>query len=137
MYVTSVTLTRSILCDPTNPTVQIACGTGSLGSGSSQRLTNGSADGEFRVYAGDRTRLVTYRTTARGLPVVLKGLTAAQRYLVECAWLGIMLLFRDTYGNKIFGGYLQFQTLDLPRSSQGAVCDIAVTLQRVTYSEAV
>lgn len=138
MYSASVILTRSVLLDPTNPATQVAAFTGGLGAGgTSQRVHSHDLGGEFREYAAGRSRLVLDRSRVRTIPLTLKALTAAQQRLVDEVWPGRLLLFRDTYGTRVFGSYLSTQLLHIARSSLGDVADISLTFQRLTYVDQV
>lgn len=136
MYISSVALTRVFVCDPANVSLQVICGSnGSLGGGG-QRVHTKALDGDFRKYAGNRVRLVTTAAVARTIPITLRTLTKQQAIQIE-RWAGTTLLFRDSYGTRLFGSYIQPQRLHIPRTSHGTLIDIAIQLQNVTYSDAV
>lgn len=138
MYVASVILAQPILLDPVNPATQVAAFTGGMGAGTTQQRVHAhTLGGEFREYAAGRTRLVLDQTNVRTIPLVLKGLTPAQRRLVDEVWPGKLLLFRDTYGTRVFGSYLNPQVLHIARASLGEVADISLTFQRLTYTDQV
>jgi hypothetical protein len=136
MYSTSVALTRCFLSDPSNPALAVIFGSsGSLG-GLGQRTSSDDLDGEFRQYAGGRIRLVLGVTTTRSTPITLRALTPTQARQVR-RWRGALLLLRDTYGLRVYGSYLGTQQLNIPRTSQGNLVDLAVQFQAVTYSDRV
>lgn len=138
MYTASVTLAQAILLDPVNPATQVVAFTGAMGVGSSgQRIHAHTLGGEFREYAAGRTRLVLDQTNVRQIPLVLKALTVAQLRLVDTVWPGRLLLFRDTYGSRVFGSYLDPKVLHIARSSLGDVSDVGLTFQRLTYTDQV
>lgn len=138
MYAATVTLAKPVLLDPVNPATQVAAFTGGLGAGgTSQRVHGFELGGEFRGYAAGRTRLVLDQSSVRTIPLVLKALTAAQQHLVDEVWPGRLLLFRDTYGTRVFGSYLATQLLHVARSSLGDVADVGLTFQRLSYIDQV
>lgn len=138
MYVGSVTLALPVLLDPANPLTQIAAGTGGMGPGATaQRVHAYQQGGEFREYAAGRTRLVLTQSSTRTVPLVFKSLTRVQHRLLTEVWPGRLLLFRDTYGTRIFGSYLAESLQHIPRSSLGDVSDVGLTFQKLTYTDQV
>lgn len=136
MYTASSTLALPVLLDPVNPLTQLVAGTGGLGPGSAaQRIHASQQGGEFRQYAAGRVRLVLDQSSVRTIPLVFKNLSRAQRRLLVDVWPGRLLLFRDTYGTRVFGAYLAESLQHIPRSSLGDVADIGITFQKLTYTD--
>ncbi len=91
--------------------------------------------GEFRNYAGGRTRLVVGSPLTYSQGLMLRAVPGADvTKLVQ--WTGKLLLFRDTYGLKMWGSYLTpsvtWTTLTSPK-----VADVTFTFTAVTFDEGV
>jgi hypothetical protein len=63
--------------------------------------------------------------------LALIGLTSAQAAQIE-QWAGTLLLFRDSYGNALYGTYVGTQTMHYPRSN--GLAAVALTFREVSYS---
>jgi len=138
LYTASVALTLPVLLDPSNPRTQLVTGTGGLGQGTSaQRVHAYQQGGEVREYAAGRERMVLTQSNSRQIPLVFKACTPAQRRLLVDVWPGRLLLFRDTYGTRVFGSYLAESVQHIPRASLGDVADIGITFQRLTFTDQV
>jgi hypothetical protein len=138
MATASVTFDRVYIMDPLDPLNPIVAGsTGGLGGGTKANVA--ALDGEFRTYVG-RTRLITRTVTTRTFTFALRQLTYAQSQKLE-GWLGRTLLFRDTYGRRVWGAYITTSQLEYVNSTNGpnpqGLSDVALTFQEITYSDEV
>lgn len=128
----SVTLSLPVLELAASPTTSVVCGTAGRGD-------NFAQDGEFRNYANGTTRLIVGTGTTRALPITLRALTPAQVDTVM-SMVGKVVLFRDTYGRRVYGAFLTTATVDIPLSGLAnttLMTDITISLQEVDYDEAV
>lgn len=80
--------------------------------------------------------MITRPVTRRNVNIVLRALTPQQARQIK-RWRGTLLLLRDTYGMRLYGSYLSTQELNIPRTSQGTLKDIAIAFTAVTYSDTV
>jgi len=133
-YTTSVTLTSGWLLDPADPSTAIPVGSSGSPGGASAAARAGQRAGEIREYAAGRVRAVLGPGTARGIGLTLRGCTPDQVHQIEIVWPGTLLLYRDTYGVRQFGTYLNTQVI---QRRNNAKSDIAVDWRELTYSEAV
>lgn len=129
----SIILDRAWLMDPTDPTNPIVAGsTGSVGGGS--RTNTLHRDGDFRTYVG-RTRMIVRPTTTGSYQIALRNLTKDQADLLQ-SWKGRVLLLRDVYGRRVWGGFLDTARLEYLNTS-GGLCDVSFTFMEITFSDAV
>lgn len=124
--------------DLTQPDTYIIVGTsGGMGGGGS-RADDGSVAGDFRQYANGSTRMILGTVLTRTQSLALRALSPSQ---VDTVLLmrGQVLCFRDTYGRKVFGGYLSTTVTDIPfsgRKSTGEMMsDVGLVIQSVTWDE--
>lgn len=90
--------------------------------------------GEVRSYAAGRERLISTPTRKKGVQVPLATKPADYALLEE--WAGQLVLYRDEYGIKMWGVFLEAPWR--PMLSHGTDWrQVDLTIQRVTYSEAV
>ena len=133
MATASVRFDRCFVTDPANPTVPITYG-------SASRTNTITLDAEFRQYVG-RIRLITRTVTTRSYQFTLRMVSNADARKMETpvsdgGWLGKTLLFRDTYGRRVWGVYTQAQRADYPPN--GAYCDLSLTfVELLGYDESV
>lgn len=90
--------------------------------------------GTFRVYSGNRVRMVTSATDLVVLPqVTMEALSDAQ-VLNLFNWRGLIVLFRDMNGTRVWGSYLNpavtYYTLANPSLST-----VTFDFQQVTFDE--
>lgn len=140
----TILLTRSTLTevssDPAASLDHIVAGTaGSMGGGlgkSDQRTQAGS----FRVYGNGNVRLILGAGQQRVQSLALRCITPSVLAQVE-GLLGHTVLYRDTYGRRIFGAFLDMTAQALPFSGKfeddTLLHDIGLTIQSITYDEAV
>lgn len=129
-----VTLNRVWLLDPADPVNPIIAGSGGDNTGGGQRSDDDSIDGDFRYYAGGRARLVVRTATPRTETFALIAIDEAQAKQIE-SWKGRLLLFRDSYGHRIWGAYLTTSRYDFPLS--GGLVGIQIEFTAITHSDAV
>lgn len=134
---------RVWVIDPANPSVQVIAGTGSQVGGGGQRITTKIRSGSVRVYGTGRVRNVIGADTQIQAALALIRLTGSQAAQLD-AWrdAGTVLLFRDTYGQRIFGTIFETDFYYEPHSviassspasdSNGPFVDIAVSINQVT-----
>lgn len=133
-------LTSAHIAQVGHPETDVASGTsGSVGGGGS-RNDDRQLSGEFRNYANGVTRLILGSATSRTQTFTLRALTPSQVAQVD-ALMGKTCVFRDTYGRRLFGSFVETQKTDIPLSgTPGAgtlLTDVAITFVSVTYEEAV
>lgn len=130
---------RAFIGLASDPSTAFACGTaGSVGGGGS-RSNETDLEGSFRAYANGVIRLITGSTKVQVETVVLRALTPIQLALIE-SWIGKTVLFRDTYGRKIYGAFLSIVQTTIPLSGKAhatTLTDVALAIQALTYTEAV
>jgi hypothetical protein len=126
--------------DLTQPANIVQGGTaGSIGGGG-QRIDSTVQEGAFRQYANGNVRLILGTAKTRTNTFALRALTPSQVQTV-LGLCGLTVCFRDTYGRKVYGSFLQTDVTDIPLSGDNAtntlLTDIAIQITQVTYSEAV
>lgn len=138
----TLTLDRAVLVEVTEdpnvtPRYVVAGSAGSVSQGGSAMMGKTdslSQDGTFRNYANGNTRLILGTATTRVQQLALRALSPSQVQTVE-ALVGHTVVYRDTYGRRVFGAFLAPQFMTIPMS--GGLCDVTLTIQSVTYDEAV
>jgi len=109
---------------------------GSMNDGGSPgKVFQVSQAGEFRSYAGGRTRLVLGTSISYSEPLMLRAVPESDVKLL-INWTGDFLLFRDTYGMKMWGSYLAPSVSWTPLSTP-RFADVVILFTAVTYSEGV
>lgn len=87
-----------------------------------------------RRYAGGNYRMFTTPGRQAVMPVTIRALDADQRTLLEVTLPGVLLCVRDNTGRKFYGFYANPQITEHTYNDE---CDITLTFQQVTVSEAV
>lgn len=132
-------LDRAFFSLVSDPTQVVACGTaGSIGGGGG-RSDVSTQEGAFRTYANNVTRLILGAAKTRVNSLALIALTPDQVTTLE-GMVGKTVLFRDTYGRRIYGSFLITTRTDRPlsgRPNETLKTDIAIDFQQVTYDEGV
>jgi hypothetical protein len=128
----TLTFSRVHLALATDPTVSVTAGTVS-------RTDTQTSEGQFRQYANGVTRLIAGSGKLRVAAFTLRALTPAEVATVD-SMKGKVCIFRDTYGRRIYGSFLETQKLDIPLSgSVGAntqLTDVTVSsFTEVSYTE--
>lgn len=137
---TSYVLDRAFLNLASNPSSYIVAGTAGGIGGGGQRAETYTQEGNFRQYANYNIRLIQGTARTRILtPLALRALTPQQVDLL-LTFVGKTVLFRDTYGRKMWGSFLAPQITDIPLSGAAngtLLTDVSITIQEITYSEVV
>lgn len=116
----------------------IAGSAGSTGGGGS-RTDEVTLEGSFRNYANFVTRLITGTAQTQIESLAVRSLLPTQLKLLK-SMIGQTCLFRDSYGRRIYGSFLDVVITDIPRSgvaNDTLQTDVALVFQAVTYDEAV
>jgi len=134
----TLNLKRSVLSevveDPNTTPIVVVSGTASSATGSSSaKVTDTSVGGAFRQYGNGNTRLILGSTTSKAQNFALIALTASQVAQVE-SLLGHTVCYRDTYGQKWFGAFIDMQKSAIPFTG---LFNIGIALNSVTHSESV
>lgn len=134
---------RSWVIDPANPTTQVIAGTGGGLGGGGQRITTRTTLGDVRSYASGRRRTVTTANSQDDYAFALIHMTESQADQLD-AWRvsGTVLLFRDTYGQRVFGTVFQctryyevrskIDTTQTNSDSNGPFVDVALDIIAVS-----
>lgn len=138
----TLTLDRAVLVEVTEdpnvaPRYVVAGTAGSVSQGGSAMMGKTDSltqDGTFRNYGNGNTRLILGTSSTRIQQLALRALTADQVATVE-ALVGHTVVYRDTYGRRVFGAYLSPQFMAIPHS--GGLTDVTLSIQSVSYDEAV
>lgn len=89
-------------------------------------------DGQVREYAGGRLRTVSTETNRRTLPITIIQITWAEVETLR-GWRGREVIFRDIHGRLIYGTFFGVSIKDW----RGGTYDVTLTLQQISYEEAV
>lgn len=122
----SVRLDRSYFALATNTYDTVQCGT----SGRSEVFTR---EGSFRNYADGRTRVILGNTVTNTNAIQLRALSQENASKVN-GWVGKTVLFRDSYGRRIYGTFLAITRVNIKLTG---MTDMTVSLQDVTYDETI
>lgn len=132
-------LDRAFLNLVADPSVYVSCGTSGAIGGGGQRQDIFARGGSFRTYANNVTRLILGATSNRVNTFALRALTPAQLAILN-QMVGQTVLFRDTYGRRIYGSFLITTATDIPHSGKAhddLKTDVGITFVELTYDEAV
>lgn len=135
----TVIFERAFISLASNPSQFFSCGTSGTVGGGGARTDTTTQDGSFRNYANYNTRLILGTSRNEVLVLVLRALTPAQVALAQ-SFIGQMVLFRDTYGRKLWGSYIMMANTDIPLSGTANVdlaTDVSITFQVLTFAEGV
>jgi hypothetical protein len=116
------------------PRVVVAGSAGSVGGSTSGKTDDLSQEGSFRTYGGGNTRLILGSTQTRTQTLALRAITDADLDVLK-ALLGHTICYRDTYGRRIFGAFLDLNIVNIPLS--GGKIDVGLVIQTLTYDEGV
>jgi hypothetical protein len=87
-----------------------------------------------RRFAAGNYRMIVQKGRQSSLAVSFAGLSSAERMILEFELPGQALCFRDDRGRKVYGFYANPQFTE-HQYDDG--CDASLTVQELTYSEAV
>lgn len=133
VHLDRATLTE-VVEDPNTEARYVVAGTsGSVGGGNG-KVDALTLDGEFRSYGNGFTRLITGSGSTRTQTLALRALTPDQIEVVK-ALVGHKVLYRDTYGRRIFGGFLGWSITNIAFS--GGLADVGLVIQTVSHDEEV
>lgn len=108
----------------------------SIEVGASNMLEQPGRIAPVRRYAGGRFRLVTVPGVAKSYQLTFLYLTRTNVDQIR-AWVGKLLLMRDTAGRKIFGRWSEPTFNEIPIRDSDLVFQATLTFDEVTHSEAV
>lgn len=143
----TLTLTRAVLVEVTGgpnvvPQIVVAGTAGSISgaSGGQTKIDAISQAGQFREYGNGNTRLVLGAATRRVQTLALMALSPAQVAILR-ALVGHIVCYRDPYGFKTFGSFLDMQVSNVPHSGKpedgSLLTNVGIQIQTVSYVEAV
>lgn len=138
-YLDRVVLAEVVEDANTVPRYVVAGSSGSVGSGG-PKSEDIAQTGEFRRYGNGNTRMITGSARGQAQTLALRALTPSQLDIVKDL-LGHVVCYRDTYGRRIFGGFIELNVAPIPLSGTQAngdqLTDVGLVLNTVTYDEAV
>lgn len=126
-------LTRAHVALADDPTVSVK-------SGTSGRNDQYAREGAFRSYANGVTRLILGSGNRRVQSLTMRALTPTQVATLN-SMLGRTCIFRDTYGRKVYGSFLDLTAKDIPLSGRPGtntlLTDVTLSFVSTTYTEGV
>jgi len=128
----SVVLSRVFIGLVEDPTQYVTCGTTSR----SEAIARA---GTFRSYANNVNRLILGSTVIQTESMTLVALTPAQMKKLD-SFVGKTVLFRDSYGRRVYGSFIARGIVDIPLSgyAQSSLkTNVQIDFQQVSYDEAV
>jgi hypothetical protein len=137
-------LTRSVISEVTTDAqdskVIVVSGTAGDTGGGGGKTDQRTQAGEFRTYGNGNVRLILGAGQSRSQTLALRAITSAQVAQVE-SLLGHTVCYRDTYGRKVFGAFLDMQTTAIPFSGSyengDLLHNVALVIQSITHDEEV
>ena len=137
-------LTRSVLTevvhDPATERQNVVSGTAGGVGGGGNKVDQITQSGGFRQYGNGNIRLILGSAQGRTQTLALRALTPSQVEVVK-SLVGHTVCYRDTYGRKVYGAFLDIQINTIPFSGKvetdTLLHDIGLVIQSVTYDEAV
>lgn len=116
----------------------VVSGTSGVGGGAkSEEIMQ---DGEFRKYGNGNVRLILGSAKTQTQNLALRALRPSQLEVVK-ALQGRTVCYRDTYGRRVFGAFLELEIAAIPHSGLSLddtlLYDVALRIQTVSYDEAV
>lgn len=134
------------IIDPANPTVTVTSGTGASVGGGGQRLSSKTSVGSVRHYASGRSRTVTSASSTEQYTLALIRCVESEADQLD-AWrvAGIVLLFRDTYGQRVFGSifdcnrmyeiHSKFDNAQPNSDTNGPFVNVGITINAVSVPD--
>ena len=135
----SVTLDRVFISPVSSLSTPVIAGSAGGVGGGGGRTDEVQLEGSFRSYANFVTRLITGTAQTQVETLAVRALTWQQVALLK-SMIGQTCLFRDSYGRRIYGAFLDVLITDIPLSGQAyddLQTDVGIVFQAVTYDEAV
>ena len=138
----TILLKRALVMEVTEdpnvtPRFVVAGSVGSVSAGGSAmmgKVDTLTQDGAFRSYGNGNTRLILGASKSRTNTFALRAVSDADVKVLD-ALLGHLVIYCDTYGRRVIGAFLSMDKMNIPLT-QG-MTDVSLTLQAVTYDEAV
>lgn len=124
----SVTLDRVFVQSVADPTIKVV-------GGSVSRSDETDLGGQFRTNAAGGVMMIVTPAKQRLVGFTLNGITNADAEVLRNKLIGQTVLLRDSYGLRVFGGFLSMTRVDIPLS--GGLCQVQITLNATTYVEGV
>lgn len=142
-----ITLRRSVLFemveDPNQTPQYVVGGTSSAIStnpGGQGKVDDTKLTGDFRSYGNGNTRLILGSGNTRTQTFAFRALSPAQVQVCRNL-LGKTVCYRDTYGRRIIGAFIELQISDIMLSGKVAdgslLTDVGLVITSVTYDESV
>jgi hypothetical protein len=103
-YTITLTMPRAVLSLYSDSSQVVVAGTSGTAGNAASKTYVDALDGEFRVYAAGRVRLVTTPLDARSITLVMRAVTDAQMLTLQ-TWRGLVLVYRDWTGEMQVGSY--------------------------------
>lgn len=144
----TIELSRSVLFEMVEDPNQIpqyvvggtSPGVGMSPGGGSGKIDDTKLDGDFRSYGNGNTRLILGSGQTRTQTFAFRALSPAQVQICRNL-LGKTVCYRDTYGRRVIGAFIELQVSDIMlsgRASAGTLLtDVGLVITSVTYSESV
>lgn len=139
LYLKRAVLTEVVEDPGATPRSVVAGTAGGVGGGAG-KSDETKQEGSFRTYGNGNTRLILGTAQTRTQTFALRALTPDQVQTVRDL-VGHTVVYRDTYGRRIFGAFLGIAVSDIPHSGKPEdntlLTDVGLVIQSVTYDEAV
>lgn len=135
----SVTLDRVFIATVSALDAPVIAGSAGSVGGGGNRTDEIVLEGTFRSYANFVTRLITGTAQIQVETLAVIGLTWTQVNALK-TMLGQTVLFRDSYGRRIYGAFLDIIITDIPLSGKAydtLQTDVGLVIQAINYSEVV
>jgi len=135
----SVTLDRVFISAVSALDAPVIAGSSGGTGGGGARTDEIQLEGSFRSYANFVTRLITGTAQTQIESLAVRALTWTQVQALK-SMIGQTCLFRDSYGRRVYGSFLDLVITDIPLSGVAydtLKTDAALVFQAVTYDEAV
>lgn len=129
-----------VVSDPDTPKVHLVAGTAGGVGGGGAKVDQIQQSGGFRQYGNGNIRLILGSAQGRNQTLALRALTPSQVEAIT-GLLGRTIVYRDPYGRRIFGAFLELSVNTIPFSGTPEdgtlLADIGLTIQSVTFNEVV
>lgn len=140
----SLSLDRAVLSEVTeNPNTEkqvIVSGTSGGSGGNSPKTEQITQAGSLRMYGNGNVRAILGSGQTRQQTLSLRAISPSQLETVK-ALIGHTICYRDTYGRKIFGVFLDLSVQAIPYSGSALddslLYDAGLVIQSVAFDEEV
>lgn len=130
--------------DPNQTPQYVVAGTsaavGQSSGGGMGKIDDTKLNGSFRSYGNGNTRLILGSGSTRTQTFAFRALSPAQVDVCR-KLIGKIVCYRDTYGKRIIGAFIELQTSDIPLSGRPEdntlLTDVGLVIQQVSYTESV